>query len=623
MEETKEKIQDIKLSKKQIRKQKRLEKQQKHDFERYGIKPEDIKNKSTKTNWQALKQCFKYFTAYKLNLGLIIVLSLIFTACAIVFPIMTEKSIDALTQGQYKTAIIFMLIYLGISLLRWVVMYFWDLITVKTNNCVTKKIRSDLMQCVFDTKTKKYDTINSGEIISRINTDSSRISEIVFDFIDRAVGILTALAFIIYFFFLNIWLALGVMVVIIVFSSVDTVFQKYTQRLNKNLRHLNDKNVGIVTEIVRAIKDIKALNIKKNVNKKYDDNINNLFNVSNDKAKYGYLILNIAWALVAILDIALIILGIVFLSKELIALSVFIVFFMYRDRAIGIVRDFNFLRQQLKGASLSAERVCEILNEEDYPKEKFGKKRIKNPQGKIEFKNVDFGYDDKTKVLENFNLTIPANKTVAFVGKSGHGKSTLINLIPKLYDIQGGQVLIDGVDITKLSEDGLRDLVTIVPQSPYIFNTSIRENLSIVKPDMTDEEMIDVCKKAQIHDFIIKKEGGYDSIVGENGIILSGGQKQRIAIARALLKNSKIILLDEATSALDNESQAKVKEALDNLGGKHTIVIVAHRLSTVVDADKIIVIEKGKVVGEGTQKELLKTCDAFKKLYNIEKKQKK
>ena len=231
-----------------------------------------------------------------------------------------------------------------------------------------------------------------------------------------------------------------------------------------------------------------------------------------------------------------------------------------------------------------------------------------------------FSYDKTNPVFENLNLKIEPNKSVAFVGKSGQGKSTILSLIPRLYDVDAGKITIDGIDIRKLSENGLRDIVTVVPQTPYIFNASIRENLKFVKDDLTDEEMIDVCKKAQIHDFIVGKEKGYDSLVGENGVILSGGQKQRLAIARALLKNSKIILLDEATSALDNENQNKIQMVIEDLTKDHTVIIVAHRLSTVVNCSCIYMVDDGKIIDSGTHDYMMKNCKKYKNLYKIEKK---
>ena len=388
--------------------------------------------------------------------------------------------------------------------------------------------------------------------------------------------------------------------------------------MRKKNKVISDRNMGMVSEIVRSIRDVKALNIKDNIGKKYEENIEYMKNASQDSATFSNWFSCGINSLLTVFRFVFIALGILLLSQNLITVGMFVVFIMYHNSALQLFNNVSAIRDQLREASLSAERMTEIFDEEDYPKEVFGKRKIKNPQGEIKFQNITFEYNENSPVLKNFSLTIPANSRVAFVGKSGHGKSTILNLIPKLYEVNKGKILIDGIDIKKLDENCLRDLVTIVPQTPYIYNTSIRENLQFVNPNLTEEEMISACKIAQIHDFIMSKPEGYDSLVGENGVILSGGQKQRIAIARALLKNSKIILLDEATSALDNESQAKIQKALDNLAGTHTIIIVAHRLSTVINADKIVMIENGKIVGEGTHKELLKNCKEYYDLYNQE-----
>jgi len=207
---------------------------------------------------------------------------------------------------------------------------------------------------------------------------------------------------------------------------------------------------------------------------------------------------------------------------------------------------------------------------------------------------------------------------VAIVGKSGEGKSSILSLINKNYDIQKGKILVDGHNIKTLTEESLRKNISIVSQNPYIFNKTIKENIKLIKPDATDEEMVEACKKAEIHDFIMKKPRKYDTIVGEDGVILSGGQKQRLAIARALIKKTKIILLDEATSSLDNNSQEKIKHVIKELSKDHTVVVVAHRLSTIVDSDIIYVFDNHQIVDSGTHEELIKRSKIYKNLYKKE-----
>ena len=604
------------LSKKrERRKQLKLEKSQKRDFERYGLKTTDIKKKSTKTNWKALKSCMRFFKPYKWAFVVIAFLGLITAGLSILSPMFTEKIVSSVTELNYTGAIYFALFLLGAEILRRVVMLIWYLWSTKAVNEVVRNIRSELMFNVFKTKSKKFDLINSGEVISRVNGDPTVISLFIHRLIEIVAEVVRSVGYVVFFFILNFWIGCLVLLTIIAFTLLDNIYQRYRQKMRKKNKVISDRNMGMVSEIVRSIRDVKALNIKDNIGKKYEENIEYMKNASQDSATFSNWFSCGINSLLTVFRFVFIALGILLLSQNLITVGMFVVFIMYHNSALQLFNNVSAIRDQLREASLSAERMTEIFDEEDYPKEVFGKRKIKNPQGEIKFQNITFEYNENSPVLKNFSLTIPANSRVAFVGKSGHGKSTILNLIPKLYEVNKGKILIDGIDITKLEETALRDLVTIVPQTPYIYNTSIRENLQFVNPNLTEEEMISACKIAQIHDFIMSKPDGYDSLVGENGVILSGGQKQRIAIARALLK---IILLDEATSALDNESQAKIQKALDNLAGTHTIIIVAHRLSTVMNADKIVMIENGKIVGEGTHKELLKNCKEYYDLYNQE-----
>ncbi len=246
-----------------------------------------------------------------------------------------------------------------------------------------------------------------------------------------------------------------------------------------------------------------------------------------------------------------------------------------------------------------------------------GNVHIDKIKGDFEFKNVSFKYGDK-KVLDNLNFKINANETVAFVGKSGAGKTTIFNLLCKMYDIKDGMITIDGIDIKELDKDSIRGNITIISQNPYIFNMSIKDNLRLVKSNLTKKEMIEACKIACLDDFINELPDKYDTIIGEGGVNLSGGQKQRLAIARALVQKTEIILFDEATSALDNETQDKIQNAIDNMKNEYTILIIAHRLSTIKNANRILYLDDGKIEAEGTHNELLKNCKKYKNLYESE-----
>lgn len=228
------------------------------------------------------------------------------------------------------------------------------------------------------------------------------------------------------------------------------------------------------------------------------------------------------------------------------------------------------------------------------------------------------GIHGEKKVLEHLNFKINAGEMIGFVGKSGVGKTTIFNLLCKMYSVQAGEILIENENINELDEASIRGNITIISQNPYIFNLSIRDNLKLVKEDLTEEEMIKACKLACLDEFIESLPNKYDTVVGESGVILSGGQKQRLAIARAFVQQTGIILFDEATSSLDNETQTEIQRAILNLKDKYTILIIAHRLSTVMNCDRIMILEDGKISEQGSHEELLNRNNTYKTLYQTE-----
>ena len=272
----------------------------------------------------------------------------------------------------------------------------------------------------------------------------------------------------------------------------------------------------------------------------------------------------------------------------------------------------------LKQFNLAANRIFGILEEKEFEKEKFGTKKLDNFTGNIEFKNVFFSYQDNVPILKGLSLEIKANETVGFVGTSGAGKTTIFNLISALNRKTSGDILFDHVSIDELDKSSIRGNLSVISQNAYIFNMSILDNLKIVKSDATLDEIKEVCHLASLDNFINSLPDKYDTIVGEGGVSLSGGQKQRLAIARALLLKTEILLFDEATSALDNETQTKIQEAIHNIKGEYTILMIAHRLSTVIDCDKIFVIDDGKVEGVGNHEYLLQNSKVYQKLYKKE-----
>ena len=290
----------------------------------------------------------------------------------------------------------------------------------------------------------------------------------------------------------------------------------------------------------------------------------------------------------------------------------------YIYRYMWFIECLNDFTETYQKVSVSLDRVNEILENQKFNDVVFGNTDIKNMKGIIKFKDVSFSYPNEEKVLDDFNLIIEPNKKIAIVGASGQGKSTLFNLITRLFDANAGTISIDDVNILDISEECLRKNVSIIRQEPFIFNRTILENFKIIDENIKLKDVKKYVKEAYLDEYIESLPKKYDTLLGEGGVNLSGGQKQRLAIARTLAKNSKIILFDEATSALDNNSQEFIKKSIDNLVKNHTVVIVAHRLSTIIDADVIYVIDKGRVIASGTHNQLLTSCDYYKNLYKSE-----
>lgn len=565
-----------------------------------------------------LTKIIPYYKKYWTLLVLTVVFSLLYAGLSVLEPILEGNLLTAFTNLNFnyilKTALCLAIVGIVIEIVTNV----WSMIVLKLNSKCNFDLKRDLIKSLTNIKVKDFDYTNSGVFISRINKDSKDLAELFDEITDDISIILLNVSFVIYSYFVNIYLGLLLTINIIVLHILISRKMIYFKKYKEDYKNKDDKCVGTYVDTIRGIRDIKNLNLKDSIISKVSIEQGEAIQ-ANKKAIHSSRTWN-RWRDVIqhVLNFVFIVISVYLLSIHKLEVNQFMILFVYKKNIIQLIKAITNIREKVANASVAADRVFGVICYKDFEKESFGHVVPESLNGTVEFKNVAFSYNAENSLFDGLDFKIEENQMVALVGKSGEGKSTIMDLIMKNYDITDGEILIGGYNINTLAESVIRENISIVSQEPYIFNLTIKDNIKLVEPEATDEEIIEVCKKAQIHDFIISKEDGYDTYIGENGITLSGGQKQRLAIARALIKKSKIILLDEATSSLDNESQEKIKSIMKELSKDHTVIIVAHRLSTIIDADQILVFNKHKIVEEGTHDELMLDSIIYKKLYEKE-----
>lgn len=608
------------LARKEKKEQKQKKKEQKF-FDKYGVTHEDLQKKQEKTKIKYTWKILKYIKGEIKGLVFMLFLLGLILAIQIVTPLLLSHMIDSAVAGQFSEAIKFTLIY-GIFILSGPLWLWYVSVSSRVFNRIVYRLRLDLIKQTEASCMDQFSKVSSGKIMSRVNTDPNAFFDKFVMIIQTLRRLLMRGARLAIFFTFSWQIGLFVLVSGFVIWLINLIYSKKVLVPAEQLTQaVNDNYNSLSAEMVRGMRDIKSLNIFSHFFARFSNLANNKRNAAtNNSVKESVseeLIL--FGGLIEVVYLVMLIFGINLISSGDITIGQFSSILVYAWDALYTFPELSRIQRYLYSMEVSAKRMYDIIDDVNNPKEKFGTTTLKTPKGKVEFKDVCFAYDDEP-VFEKLNLIIQPGQSIGFVGRSGEGKSTILNLIPRIYDVKGGQVLIDGVDNRKLTKDSLRETVSVVPQSPYVFNMSVLDNLKLVNPNATMEEIEDACKRAAILDFIKSKPNGFNTIVGEGGIMLSGGQKQRLAIARAFLKRSKILLLDEATSALDNESQDEIKKAIHNLQKKCTIIIVAHRLTTVQDCDKIFVLDGHKIVGEGTHEYLSKHCKAYRDLYKQENK---
>lgn len=570
-----------------------------------------------KSFFKNIKRVYKYSVGYRKHIFMYLIISFLVMLVSIVVPTLTSLQLVNLTEGIWNKVIVYSLFVFGLTLFR----SFLDFLTSISIQLFSKKVVSrvqiELGREILKIQLSDIDKHSSGLFTQRLTNDASDMTSIFTFGVNIINNLIKDIGVIIIVFIINYKIGLFYIVYMITTMIFQKIKNKQIDKKDKELRDQREETTGFTAELIRGIRDIKMLNAENSFMKKVEHNISSLRekNYSIDNLRNIYYLIHTT--IKALFELCLVLILINFVKNDVFEISIALVIYNYRYYITGFVYDISGIIDYIRGFNMSCDRVFSLFGSEEFKKEKFGKKHLDKINGNFEFENVEFAYGSN-EVLKNISFKVNANETVAFVGKSGSGKTTIFNLICKFYDVNKGSIKIDGFNINELDKDTIRGNITIISQNPYIFNMSIKDNLRLVKDNLTEEEMKNACEMACLEEFINSLPNGYETIVGEGGVNLSGGQKQRLAIARALVQKTEIILFDEATSALDNETQAKIQKSIDNMKNEYTILIIAHRLSTIINCDRILFIEDGQIVAEGKHQQLLKNCPSYKQLYESE-----
>lgn len=573
------------------------------------------KNKEKSNFWKNVKKTWKYIKDAKANLVGYAVVSIAEGIIGAILPLIGAKIILNITDGLMSQLILSALSVFAIEFVLYIMYFFKGFFYQRVYQRTLINLQTAVARETLNLEIKEIDKASSGLFIDRLNKDTADISGLFMEYTYWLSYVISNVGVLVAVFMLNKYLFIYAVITSIAIFLINRKRLSKQYEVQKNLKKIQEKKTGLVGELVRGIRDIKVLNASDNILRQTTDKIiessNEEVKMLNIRRIYQYFESNLR----SLTDFIFIIIGCVLYQHSLLTIPTFIIIYNYqpkiRNLLMGVVQISEFNKKFI----VASDRIYEVIEDETFSKEKFGDLDIKKLSGHIEFNNVKFGYNENTEIINDMSFEIDPNQKVAFVGKSGAGKTTIFSLITKLYSIDEGEILLDGHNINDLTRDSLRDNMSIITQNPYIFNFSIKDNLLLAKENASMREIRKACKMACIDDFIMSLPEKYDTMVGENGVILSGGQKQRLAIARALLMKTEIILFDEATSALDNETQSEIQNAIDNLKGEYTVLIVAHRLSTVIDSDKIFVVDDGKIIDSGSHKELLKKSEFYRNLY--------
>jgi len=589
-----------------------------------GYLTEEEKANKPKVTWPLLKRIFSYLLPYWKQLAIVLLCIIVSSILGLLPSVLTGRIIDEGLIGQdMKMLVILIVASLCVSLGS-------NLIGVGEsylNSWISQHITFDLRNTMYKHLQKMsqgfFTTNNQGDIITRMTSDIGGVERVISSTFTSILSNSITLICAVVIMYRENWVLATVGVLVIPLFVIPTRWAGKTRwTLTREAQECNDRINGILNETLSVSGQllVKLFGKEAYEYNRYETANGRMVKLNIKESMAGRWFWVLIHTFSSVGPMLLYLVGGILMMKYDSDLTVgdITVLVALLGRMYGPVNMLlNIQVEWIRSMALFT-RIFEYF---DMPVEIQNKEHALIPakaDGNIKFENVEFSYNSERQILKDINFELKSGKSIAIVGPSGSGKSTIINLIPRLYDVCGGRVTFDGVDVRDLDLEFLRDQIGIVSQETYLFNGTIRENLLYAKPDATEEELIEACKKANIYEFIEKQEQGLDAMVGNRGLKLSGGEKQRISIARILLKNPVLFIFDEATSSLDSISESKIQEAIDPIIHSKTSILIAHRLSTILAADEILVVKDGVIVERGTHAELVDDGGIYTELYETQ-----
>lgn len=566
-----------------------------------------------------LKSVFKYAKPHWPFLVLSMICAIINSVCELMVPIFSGLAIDSLIgkgsvdfDGLTKSIIGLIIVAIGYAVFKWLTGYFEDILCYRTD----KSMRDAMFKKINHVPLKYIDGSSHGDLQSRMINDIENITSGFLEGITTSFDAIISIVLVVFYMFsVNVTIA-GVVVGLTPISLLITAFivfksDKYFRKQAKSLGDLS----GHVVEMLGNQKVILAFNHQKESIEKFEK-LNGELEIQSEKAIfYSSMTAPLARFINGVIYAIVAILGCIYAIKGTMTIGSISVLMSYANKYIRPFNDISDIISDLQSAYTSARRIKNVMDIENEPSDKDNIVLTKC-DGMVEIENVDFSYSESKKLIQNLNVEVRPGQKVAIVGPTGCGKSTLINLLMRFYDANAGDIKISGKSIYEITRESMRSKYGMVLQDTWLFNSTIRDNIAYGKPDATIEEVIKAAKKAHVHEFIKTLPDGYDTMITESGDNLSQGQKQLICIARIMLVEPPMLILDEATSNIDTRTEMYIQEAFNEMMKGRTSFIVAHRLSTIVNSDLILVMNKGNIIEQGTHKELLDKKGFYYALYN-------